>query len=1284
MFTSRRIRHSFLALVYLLSTLSTPALAADTPPPTLVVIPGTLQKILGCPGDWQPECEKTALVYDQANDIWTATFTIPAGKYEYKVALNGSWAENYGLEAKRDGSNLPLVLAADTAVTFTYDHKTHAVTDSLSASGEAPQFIQPDMVVIPGTHQSELGCASDWEPDCDKAALTYDEEDGVWQGAFEIQPANDQDNTGPRYKVALNGGWAENYGAQGRAGGSDIPLVVPAPTLVKFYYNPQTHWVADNFNTAIVVAVGNFQKLLGCQNDDDATCLRAWLQDPDGDGIFAFTTTTLPPGDYAVAVALNESDTETFAAQTFTVTPESTEIYMAYTPATQQLLVSTTGAPKGNLSVAKAHWLTRDTLVWKFPKDDGAQFFLHFASEGGLQLGPDGVTGGETFLLGSLGGFKFTLAQKYPHLREYTPLTLADTARVPEFLKGQVALSVKDKDGKILDATSVQIPGVLDDLYTYAGPLGIAYSGDVPTLRLWGPTARAVTVQLYRDAASPAGTAVPLALDSATGVWSVTGAPEWTNQFYLYEVEVYVPATGQVEKNLVTDPYSIGLAMNSTRSQIVNLDDPALKPAAWDTLAKPALAAPEDAVIYELHVRDFSASDDSVPANARGTFKAFTELNSNGMKHLASLAQAGLTHIHLLPAFDIATIEEDKTKWQIPGDSELGALASDSDQQQELISASRDSDPFNWGYDPYHYTTPEGSYATDPNGSARTLEFRAMVQALNQTGLRVVMDVVYNHTNASGQSEKSVLDKVVPGYYHRLNADGFVENSTCCQNTATEHAMMEKLMIDSLVIWAKYYKVDGFRFDLMGHHMLSNLVNVRAALDALTLEKDGVDGKSIYVYGEGWDFGEVAKNARGQNAVQLNIAGTGLGVFNDRLRDAARGGGPFGNPQEQGFLTGLSDDPNDYPQGSARERETKLFQYQDWLRVGLAGNLKDYEFDAMSGAFTRGDKIDYNGSPAGYTADPQENIVYISAHDNETLFDVIQMKAPASATLADRVRMNNLGVSLVMLAQGVPFFHAGDDLLRSKSLDRNSYNSGDWFNKLDFTYQSNNWGVGLPAEGKDYWGLMRPLLADPALKPAPADIQFAAAHFRELLQIRQSSPLFRLRTADDVIAHLTFLNTGPQQIPGLIVMRLTDPNGDLDLYYSQIVVLFNANQNSLTYAHDTFKGLALELHPVQAASMDALVRQSQFDSTSGAFTIPARTAAVFVVKTGKPAPTPASAATAVPAPTAAPTVTPPPATAAPVSVISVPTVAPANLISLVAVVLAGLLGLATFLLRRRT
>ncbi|MBI3242317.1 MAG: pullulanase-type alpha-1,6-glucosidase [Chloroflexi bacterium] len=1220
------------------------ALAQDTPDPETVVVPGTIQSKLGCSGDWQPDCADTALTYNADKAVWEGTFALPAGSYEYKIALNGSWTENYGLGGQQDGPNIPLVLGQDTQVTFTYNHKTHQITDSVNASGAPVQAPQPDLVVIPGTLQSELGCSGDWQPDCPATALAYDEEDGVWQGAFTVQPDNDQDKQGSRYKAALNGSWAVNYGRNAQSGGADIPLILTEPTEVKFYYDHKTHWVADSVNEVIAVAMGTFQSELGCAGDNDPGCLRSWLQDPGGTGTLALTTRDLPPGDYEVKVALNESTDETYGADgapdgtaiPFTVS-EGNEVYLGYDPITHALTVSTQGAPRGDLTKFHAHWVTRDTIAWNTPRpeEQGITYALYYAPDGGLKLEPDGVTGGQFIPLKySLGGLPFTVVQKRPFINGFAPIKIdpADFDKLPGILRSQTAVVVLDKDGKVLDATSIQIPGVLDDLYSYDGPLGVTFDGDVPTLRVWAPTARSVTLHLFDDSKAAASATLSMTVDAGAGVWNITGEPGWTGKFYLYEVEVYVPSTGKVEKNLVTDPYSFSLSMNSTRSQIVDLADSALMPAGWADTAKPPLAAPEDIVLYELHIRDFSISDASVPQDLRGTYRAFTVSESNGMKHLKELAEAGLTHIHLLPAFDIASVNEDKSAWQTVDEQTLAALPPDSEEQQLLVGPTRENDGFNWGYDPFHYTTPEGSYSTNPDGPTRILEFREMVQALNRIGLRVVMDVVYNHTNASGQNDNSVLDKIVPGYYHRLNADGRVETSTCCQNTATENAMMEKLMIDSLVTWATAYKVDGFRFDLMGHHMVSNMVNVRAALDGLTLADDGVDGKAVYVYGEGWNFGEVADNKRGVNATQLNIGGTGIGVFNDRLRDAARGGGPFGDPREQGFITGLFTAPSDFAgQGGEADQKAKLLKYTDWIRVALAGNLKEYALVDASGQPVTGEAVDYNGSPAGYTLDPQENIVYASAHDNETLFDAIQWKAPAEASVADRTRMNSLGVSLVMLSQGVPFFHAGDDLLRSKSLDGNSYNSSDWFNKIDWTGQRDNWGVGLPAFGNARWDLMAALLGNPALKPAPENILSAAAHFREMLQIRKSSALFRLQTAEQIQRALTFLNTGPEQTPGLIVMRLTDADG-LDDNYKDIVVLFNAQPEAVTFADESLKGLALTLHPVQQSSADVSVRDSKFDSASGAFSVPGRTTVVFVVKEEKVEPT----VTAAPAITATP------------------------------------------------
>ncbi|MCA9976488.1 MAG: pullulanase-type alpha-1,6-glucosidase, partial [Anaerolineales bacterium] len=726
----------------------------------------------------------------------------------------------------------------------------------------------------------------------------------------------------------------------------------------------------------------------------------------------------------------------------FTVATDGDLVTFAWDSASKLLNIRVGGGgPVGNIKEAKAHWVDRDTIAWDVPVDPSNTYQLHYSLDGALSLSFTDITGGDSLLLTpDPNGLSAAVKSQLPHLADYAAFKI-DAANFYDSrlaLKGQIAVSMSDATGTLLDASGVQIPGALDAIFPYDGPLGVSYEDGVPVLRVWAPTAQRVRLALFPDA-DPASQPefLTMRIDANTGVWSVIGEADWDRLYYLYEVQVFAPTTGVVETNLVTDPYSFSLAMNSTRSQIVNLDDVDLQPEGWTAVSKPELAAPEDITIYEMHIRDFSIYDQSVPEEYRGTYMAFT-VDSDGMRHLAGLAEAGLTHLHLLPSFDIATINEDAAARAEIDPTELAGYPPNSEEQQALIGANRDQDGFNWGYDPFHYTVPEGSYSTDPNGVTRIVEYRSMVQSLNETGLRVVMDVVYNHTNASGQSQNSVLDKIVPGYYHRLSDTGRVETSTCCQNTATEHAMMRKLMVDSVVTWAKEYKIDAFRFDLMGHHMLADMLAVRAALDALTLEQDGVDGRSIYLYGEGWNFGEVANDARGLNATQFNTAGSGIGTFNDRLRDAVRGGSPFGGQQEQGFINGLYYDPNETDQGSEAEQLTQLLHFADLTRIGLAGNLAEYQFTDYTGAPIIGAVLEYNGSSAGYTFDPQENIVYISKHDNETLFDIIQYKAPLSTDMAARVRMQNLGNSIVLLSQGVPFFQAGDDMLRSKSLDRNS------------------------------------------------------------------------------------------------------------------------------------------------------------------------------------------------------------------------------------------------------
>jgi pullulanase-type alpha-1,6-glucosidase len=753
-----------------------------------------------------------------------------------------------------------------------------------------------------------------------------------------------------------------------------------------------------------------------------------------------------------------------------------------------------------------------------------------------------------------------------------------------------VLVAAYDAAGNLVGATGVQIPGVLDDLYAaraYGARLGPVWHGGRPSLAVWAPTAKRVDLLLReRRVAMRRGD---------DGVWRATGDRSWRNAPYAFEVTVYAPVLDEVVTNVVTDPYSLGLTVNSTRSLLVDLDDPALKPHGWERLRKPAVRQPEDSTIYELHVRDFSIGDATVPTPHRGSFLAFTDAGSDGMRHLRSLARAGMNTLHLLPSNDIATIEENRAAQQQPPCA-LATFPPDSEEQQRCVGLVRDTDGFNWGYDPLHYTTPEGSYATAPDGPARTREFREAVKGINDAGLRVVMDVVYNHTPAAGQDPKSILDRIVPGYYHRLSPTGAVETSTCCANTATEHRMMEKLMIDSLVTWAREYKVDGFRFDLMGHHSKANMLAVRRAL-----------GPHVYLYGEGWNFGEVADDARFVQATQANMAGTGIGTFSDRLRDAVRGGGPFDeDPRIQGFASGLFTDPNGAAvNGTAEQQRARLLLYHDQIKVGLAGNLRDFTFVDRTGATVTGSQVDYNGSPAGYAADPSETITYVDAHDNETLFDVLQYKLPQARTMADRVRMNTLALATTALGQSPSFWHAGTDLLRSKSLDRNSYNSGDWFNRIDWSARDSTWGSGLPPreDNEAKWPFMRPLLADPALEPRPADLRTARDRAAELLRIRFSSPLFRLGSADEIQRRVSFPTGGPGQTPGVIVMAI-------DGRHEDVVVVFNATPATTTQTLAPLSRRRYALHRVQAHGGDPVVRRSSY--RRGAFTVPGRTVAVFV------------------------------------------------------------------------
>ncbi|ALV08105.1 pullulanase-type alpha-1,6-glucosidase [Roseateles depolymerans] len=780
-------------------------------------------------------------------------------------------------------------------------------------------------------------------------------------------------------------------------------------------------------------------------------------------------------------------------------------------------------------------------------------------------------------------------------------------ARRKALLQGQLLLTLEAPDGRVLQSTALQPARALDALYAAAEEvpqLGAQpLSGERAGFKLWAPTARQVSVCVYPGPQAVAMRMAPLRRDPHTGVWQATVPEVRSGQYYRYLVDVFVPGTGWV-RNRVTDPYSISLSANSRRSYIADLSDPALAPAGWTQHAAPApAAASTDMVLYELHVRDFSRDDASVPEPLRGKYLAFTQDQSLGIRHLRALAAGGLTDIHLLPIFDLASVPEQGCR--APA---IPTAAPDSDAQQAAVQAVAGQDCFNWGYDPFHYNAPEGSFATDADdGAVRIREVRAMVMALHRAGLRVGMDVVYNHTVAAGQQAQSVLDRIVPMYYHRLDRQGRVERSTCCDNTATEHRMMGRLLIDSVVLWAQAYGMNSFRFDLMGHQP-------RAVMERLQARLRRELGHEVPLIGEGWNFGEVANGARFVQASQLSLNGTGIGTFSDRGRDAVRGGAAGDDAATSrarpGFIVPA-------PDGDEARRAEWLRQ-ADLLRLALAGTLRSYRFETLDGETRSGEQMRYGDQPAGYASVPGETVNYVENHDNQTLFDALVLKLPQDTSPQDRARVQLLALGINALSQGVAYFHAGGELLRSKSMDRNSYDSGDWFNALDWRGEDNGFGRGLPPKsdnGGDY-ALLKPLLADARIKPSPAVIDWTGRAFLDLLRIRASTPLLRLRSAEEVQQRLRFYNTGPQQQPGLIVGRL-DGSGRADARFERVIYLINANPQATTVTLPAEAGRAWRLHPVQAAASAAdrvVAETASVDAPNGRFTVPARSVVVFVVE----------------------------------------------------------------------
>lgn len=814
-------------------------------------------------------------------------------------------------------------------------------------------------------------------------------------------------------------------------------------------------------------------------------------------------------------------------------------------------------------------------------QDSGAshyQFRLHFSTEGRLN-------GAESFAslssddqgvpLNYVGEFyqeNTDFYKKFDYLsrERYGKFMLnLDQQTVKQMLKGQVVISKRDPySGKVIELFALSHTGVIDQLFNYqADDLGLVFKDGRPYFKMWAPTATSVKLRLYTGPEESSELPFsPLEMqESNDGTWAIVGNEDWKGAYYRYEITSYKRKKMSFTTEVISDLYSVNTAKNGKFSQIVDVENEWM-PNGWKTHklnSKHSYEDWSDISLYELHVRDFSYFDFSQPKQFRGKYLAFTNKESNGVRHLQRLADAGMTHIHLLPVNDQSSVNEiEKERVDLSDDDYkyLSSLSPDSTEQQEIAGRMRLIDGFNWGYDPFHYQALEGIYATNPDDESKIIEFRQMVMSLHQMGLAVVSDVVYNH-----YTELMSLDAFVPDYFYNMNC-GVVTMESCCPDLATENAMVAKLIVDSATRMVKWYRLDSVRFDLMGFLTKDLMRSIRQKFDAMTLEKDGVDGKKIFLYGEGWHFGPLVRKLPEQavtqsGAQQLRM---GLATFNDRFRDAVKGKGQNASDLfvDDAFIT-----------DKTQNRETVL--------MGLMGSLI--------------------GVKDGYVNHPYESINYLTAHDKNTLWDTLVAKVGPYASTEQLVKMQQLSLSILSLAQGVPFYHAGEEILRSKSGDENSYDSGDWFNRLDFSYQHNGWASGLPPrwvhdnyKAWDQW--KHRLNYVPA--PGRGHIMDTLEHSLDMLKIRKSSKLLRLRTRDQVLqkVELPFkiTNSNGQFDPRLVVMKIDDTKGAaVDSKIEKIWVAINSSWGDCLHLEDQdILKDSFQIHPVLKSSRNRLTHQN--------------------------------------------------------------------------------------------
>ncbi|MDE6185626.1 MAG: type I pullulanase, partial [Lachnospiraceae bacterium] len=629
----------------------------------------------------------------------------------------------------------------------------------------------------------------------------------------------------------------------------------------------------------------------------------------------------------------------------------------------------------------------------------------------------------------------------------------------PLDLSKNYMINREDYEGCQVSMSKVIGSTYFDEAFAYDGDdLGAVYTKEGTKFRVWAPTAEEVSLNLYEEGdGDNLLESIPMEADEK-GTWVCEKQGDLNGRYYTYSIKINDAV------NEAVDLYARSTGVNGNRGMILDLR--ATDPEGFENDVRPEFENDTDAVIYEIHVRDLSSDPSSGIQNV-GKFLGFTEkgtVNSEGLATgLDHMKDLGVTHVQILPSYDYATVDESKL----------------------------DTAQFNWGYDPKNYNVPEGSYSTDPyHGEVRVKEMKQMIQTLHENDIRVIMDVVYNHTFST---EESWFQKTVPDYYYRKNGDAYSNASGCGNETASERAMMRKYMIDSVVYWAEEYHIDGFRFDLMGIHDTETMMAIRAALDEVD--------PSIMVYGEGWTSGDAAIESSLQATKNHTYQMDRVGAFSDDIRDGIRGNVFY--PLDTGFVSGKE---------GLEER----------IKFSVVGATENEQVDLSAN----------ENSSNFWAAQPGQSINYVSCHDNLTLWDKLTV-SNEGVSEEDRIKMNKLSSAIVFTSQGVPFFQAGEEMLRTKpsqtaegGVDENSYSAPDATNSLKWDNKGN-----------------------------VLDIY---EYYKGLIAFRKAHGALRMTTAEEIQENLTFIDGLDANVVAYLIEN--SPNQEIA---EDVFIIYNANKDKV-------------------------------------------------------------------------------------------------------------------------